>query len=231
MPDERPGFDHPQAPVAPLETLVPPIEDTRDPSLPFEVVSATLTEATSAWGATHWSPPSGPPLLADLVPPPFATQSVPLETVVPQSGPFPAPGTTQWFQPAPPPYAPPAPARSGLGDIAQALTLGVIICLAVGGIVWPLAPVTLLISFGLASRVKVGRAAVLGVFTAAVSVLVVVGVVGGLLSDGFFSDWWELIARWSQVLCWVALVGGWVAVWRALRTTSAPSGPPPTVWG
>ncbi len=115
-----------------------------------------------------------------------------LASVPHQTGPFPAPGTTQWFQPAPPPYAPSTPARSGAGDIAQALTLGVIICLAVGGIVWPLAPVTLVLAFGLASRVKAGRPVVLGVFTAAVSVLVVVGVVAGLLSDGFFSDWWEL---------------------------------------
>lgn len=239
-PVERPVFDQPQAPVAPLETLIPPVEDARDPLIPFAVVSASLTDATSAWSATHWSPPAGPPLLTDAPPsplgqlPPGPAVTAPVGAPVampPQSSPFPAPGTTDWFRPAPPPYVPATPARSGPSAIAEALTLGVVICLAVGGIVWPLAPIALLIAFGLASRVKAGRSLVLGLFTAAVSVLLVVGVVAALLSDGFFSDWWDLVARWSQVLCWVTLVAGWIAVWRALRNSTAPSGPAPSVWG
>lgn len=228
-PIERPGFDQPQAVVAPLETLIPPVEDARDPSVPFAVVSASLTEATSAWSATHWSPPTGPAVSG----PALASPSLPFPPPPPPapaaSGPFPAPGTAQWFQPAPPPYAP-TPVPSGPGAIAEAFTWGVLICLVLGGIVWPLAPVALLIAFALASRVKAGRTPVLSLFTAAVSVLVVVGVVAGLLSDGFFSDWWELVARWAQVLCWATVVAGWVLVWRALRASTRP-GPTPTVWG
>ena len=57
-PKERPAFDDPSAPVAPLETLLPDVEETRDPQLPFAVVSSTMT-SDSAWGALHWGPPSG----------------------------------------------------------------------------------------------------------------------------------------------------------------------------
>jgi hypothetical protein len=234
-PIERPAFDQPPVPVPPLASLVPPIEDTRDPALPFDIASATLTEASAAWSAAHWSPPTGPaqPVTGVVANGSAALPGTPLALPPsPPPGPFPGPGTEQWFQPAPPPYAPaPPPAGTGPGAIAQALTLGVVICLAIGGIVWPLAPIMFLVAFGLASRVKVGRPAVLGLFAAVLAILFLVGVVGALLSDGFFSDWWELVARWAQVLCWLVLVAGWIAVWRALRSAGPRSAPPPNVWG
>ena len=263
-PRERPGFDQPQAPVAPLASLIPPVADVRDPSAPFDVASATITEASSAWSAAHWNPPSGPPVLGGAGPGAVAagapahfspTTPFPATTTIPQGppaplpstpfpstpfpstpvavpGPFPAPGTTQWFAPPPAPYPTPAPATgTGPAVIAQTLTIGVVVTLAVGGVVWPLAPVAFAVAFGLASRVRLGRPAVLGLFTAAAAVLVVVGLVAALISDGFFSDFWDLVARWAQVLCWVVLVAAWVLVWRALRGSPPRAGPPPTVWG
>ena len=55
-PKERPAFADPADPVAPLESLVPPIEAPRDPAEPFDVVTTALTSADSAWGAAHWAP-------------------------------------------------------------------------------------------------------------------------------------------------------------------------------
>ena len=205
--------------------------------LPFDVVSATLTEATSAWSATHWSPPAGPPLLDGSLPLAAGTCRRPRRGR--RSGPSVAHSPArsrrrarpQWFQPAPPPYAPTDTGPERTRRIAQALTLGVIICLAVGGIVWPLAPITL------AHRLRPGQPRQSGTTgrssassrppsrcwsSSAWS--------AALLSDGFFSDWWELVARWSQVLCWLTLVAGWIAVWRglpqldAVRTCSDPLG-------
>ncbi len=59
-PTDRPVFSAPPAPVAPLATLVPVAKDPRDPQLPFDVASASIT-GDGAWGALHWSPPSGLP--------------------------------------------------------------------------------------------------------------------------------------------------------------------------
>ncbi len=60
VPNERPAFADPRESVAPLESLVPPIEAPRDPAEPFDVVTTALTSADSAWGAAHWARPSAP---------------------------------------------------------------------------------------------------------------------------------------------------------------------------
>src|SRR4051812_3975505 len=55
-PKDRPVFDQPPVPLAPLGALVPPPEETRDPQQPFAVVSSAMT-SDSAWGAVHWGGP------------------------------------------------------------------------------------------------------------------------------------------------------------------------------
>ena len=59
-PKNRPLFDSPEKPVAPLSTLLPTREEPRDPQKPFAVVSSTMT-TESAWGAVHWASPTGQP--------------------------------------------------------------------------------------------------------------------------------------------------------------------------
>ncbi|MCW2812159.1 MAG: hypothetical protein JWP61_2617, partial [Friedmanniella sp.] len=51
-PDERPAFTDPDQPVRELASLAPTLGPTRDPGLPFETVSTTMTSA-SAWGSAH----------------------------------------------------------------------------------------------------------------------------------------------------------------------------------
>jgi len=59
-PKDRPAFDEPPVPVAPLATLIPPPGEHRDPQQPFAVVASAMT-SDSAWGAVHWGRPAGPP--------------------------------------------------------------------------------------------------------------------------------------------------------------------------
>jgi len=82
-PSRRPSFADPGQPVAPLAALVPAQEEPRDPGLPFEIVSSAATASESAWGAAHWSPPSG------------------AGTATPVSGPSEPPRTISWDPRAP----------------------------------------------------------------------------------------------------------------------------------
>ncbi len=98
-PKDRPAFDQPPVPVAPLATLIPPPAEQRDPQLPFDVAASTMT-TDSAWGAVHWGAPSGLPAAAA---PPGAFPSMLTSAPLP-STPFPAAPTGA-------PWGPPSLAR------------------------------------------------------------------------------------------------------------------------
>jgi hypothetical protein len=231
----RPRFDQPGEPVAALESLIPPLAKPRDPAVPFDVVSSTLTEASSAWSAAHWSPPAGsprpiapppvPPAIGpasgpwpplDQYPGPGTPAPVPVPPVASPAG-FPAPGTTQWFAPPPPPPAPPPPTTVGPAEVALALTPGVLISLAIGGIVWPLAPISFGIAFALTTRMSAGRSLTRALFGVAAGLLGFILLFGILLGDGLLGDWWGLLARWAQILSWVMVAVGAFVVYRDLR--------------
>lgn len=75
-PAVRPDLQPPDQPLAGLETLAAHDHDEqRDPSEPFHLVQAVMTDSTSAWSAArstvltspvqqHWAPPSGAPVVA-----------------------------------------------------------------------------------------------------------------------------------------------------------------------
>lgn len=242
-PKERPGFAAPPAPVAPLETLVPTPADRRDPEQPFAVVSATLT-SDSAWGAVHWGPPSGPPVgtpTAPTLPPgsPFPAPgpvalpppTAPLPNRPLPDGSFPAPGTPAWFGPGPYGEQPPPPGRVTPRAVWEAAMPGLCICLAVGGLVWVLAPILYAIAFGLAGRVQVARARVRRAFAIGSGVLGLVAIVATLTNDLGFGEWWRVVGGWSLVACWALLVTTLVLVYRALRAGEPPEPPAPgSVW-
>ena len=71
---------------------------------------------------------------------------------------------------------------------------------------WPLAPITFALAFALTFQMKAGRALTRILFAVAAALLVFVLLVAILLGEGVFGDWWELLARWAQALCWVLLV-------------------------
>lgn len=123
----RPDFSQ-QTPVHPLASLVPAPGDTRNPTEPFAVAASTVTAADSAWGAAHWSAPTGPPVVPaqNWGPPTSAPAGVPAalehgsypaapagpdpnapihlhDQYPPPGNDYPQPGTPQWFAPTGPP--------------------------------------------------------------------------------------------------------------------------------
>lgn len=260
-PLERPQFFDPQAPVAPLATLVPEVGDKRDPGIPFEVVASTVTAGSSnssaAWGAAHWSAPAQQPVSvqhpaspvqhpASSVqhptspvqhpgpwPEPGGLAAVGLGPAAPAPGQFPAAGTPQWFGPGP---AYPARANTPptMKNVVYALTPGLAIVLGVGGLIWPAAPFVLCIAFALSTRVTVAKQQVTKLFISALSVLGLMTVVGGLIRGDSLGDWYHYVGLWAVLLCWVVLCVGLLLVRSQLL--KGPAGPgygPPTTsrWG
>ena len=277
MPGTRPRFEEPAAPVAPLAELVPPPRDERDPSRPFDVVTATLT-GDSTFGApagsatdptqplgTGWagaaitgvpvSQPNGapaPPAVAGwpvLQAPPgpagfpgvdgAPTQPLP-GTAFPHAAPrqpyasYPAPGTPEWFAPPPATYGEQRrPGRPSARDVFEAATPGLCICLAVGGLIYPLAPVLLVVAVFLAMRVQVAEAAVrmtLRIAAGAVGFFAVVGLYRSVMVG---DSWWDFLSSWSVAICWLSLAVVLLLVWQALRRPG-PAAPPPAApgpWG
>jgi len=118
-PKSRPQFNDPSAPVAPLATLIPAVEDVRDPSVPFEVVSSTVTsmEASGAvaWGAAHWSAPVGPPTSYTGAPGSYGGPPVGQQGISPEHGAWGPPSGTRWLDPQTPLAPSPSTAVSPTG--------------------------------------------------------------------------------------------------------------------
>lgn len=231
-PKDRPVFDQPPVPLAPLATLVPVAEETRDPQIPFAVVSSTVT-SDSAWGAVHWGAPTGlPAALPAAAPTPWApSQPLPRTHIPPPDNRFPAPGTPGWFGPGPYAEQPPAASRVGPSEVWNAATPGMCICLAVGGLVYVVAPILFAVAFGLSRSVKVAREQVRRVFAAGAALLGLVAIVAALTNDFGFPQWWVAVGGWSLVVCWAVLLASLVLVYRGLRAGEQPEPPSRQPWG
>ena len=235
-PKSRPEFDSPEGPVAPLSTLAPEREEPRDPQEPFAVVSSTMT-SDSAWGAVHWAAPTGQPSAAGWTQPPGdyhlqSEQPLPVRAgASPTPGNFPTPGTSEWFGPGP--YGQqsqpttPVSARA----VLDAATPGLCMCLIIGGMVSVLSPIILCISVGLAGRVKVAKAEVRRTYLLGIGVLSVIGVLGLLVVDAGFGEWWGFLSSWGLLMCWALLISTLAMVYRRLKSDGST---PPTYrspWG
>jgi hypothetical protein len=240
-PKQRPFFDQPPTPVAPLEALVPTPDETRDPEIPFAVVSAAMT-SDSAWGALHSGPSAPPGSSRTLAAPtgPAATPVLPptgsdpwslVPTSVPQpEGRFPAPGTPAWFGPGPYGEQPAPPGRISAKVVWDAAMPGLCICLAVGGLVYVLAPILYAVAFGLSGRVKVARQQVRSAFAIGSVVLGLVAVIAVLTNDFGFGEWWSTVGTWSLAACWALLLTTLILVYRALRAGEQPEPPYRSTW-
>ncbi|MFP5281995.1 MAG: hypothetical protein ACLGIF_00920 [Actinomycetes bacterium] len=205
-PRDRPRFQEPDTPVSALSTLVPAVGPQRDPGLPFEVVSSTMTSTDSAWSAAHWSRPGAPALNPRATP--AAGPAPALAPVVAQAPAFPAPGTPGWF--APGAYTPPPPPRPVTARrVLEAATPGLVVTLLIGGVIYLLAPLTLIVAFGLAQRVRVAVAGVRRAFAIALGVLAFGSLLSGMsaLLDGTgFGGWWASTGTWALLISWVVLL-------------------------
>jgi hypothetical protein len=245
-PKDRPFFDQPPAAVAPLETLVPTPAETRDPEVPFAVASAAMT-SDSAWGALHSGPPTTPlGTTPTPVPPPAGTGNGPVSGPValpvasdpwsrlaqpPPDSRFPAPGTPAWFGPGPYGEQPAAPGRVSAKAVWDAAMPGLCIILAVGGLVYVLAPILFAIAFGLSGRVKVARPQVRGAFAVGSVFLGLIAVIATLTNDFGFGEWWETVGAWSLAACWALLLTTLILVYRALRAGERPEPAYRSTWG
>jgi hypothetical protein len=235
-PKSRPVFDSPGGPVAPLSTLTPAREEPRDPQEPFAVVSSTMT-SDSAWGAVHWAAPAGQPTAAGWTPPPGAYHLQPEQPLAvrsaasPTPSNFPTPGTPEWFGPGPYGQQPQPTTPVSARAVLDAATPGLCICLIIGGLVSALSPITLCISVGLAGRVKVAKAEVRRTYLFGIGLLAVIGVLGLLVVDTGFAEWWGFLSSWGLLMCWALLISTLAMIYRRLKSDDSM---PPTYrspWG
>ena len=215
-PKERPAFADPRDSVAPLGSLIPPIEAPRDPAEPFNVVTTALTSAESAWGAVHWARPSGPvagswapaapsDLHASPGPPPNEPL-IPAAGPVPTTNGFPAPGTPAWFTP---PERLPQPVPSTpvtAKNVLDAITPGVYISLAIGGFVYLLAPSCSASRSRSPAGWRLPRTTGVAPSPMAFFVVGFLAVVGVLNIPASFGDWWSFVGVWSLIICWLVLI-------------------------
>lgn len=112
----------------------------------------------------------------------------------------------------------------------NAATPGLLICLGIGGIVYVVAPIMLLVSLGLTRRVRAGTKQVRAGFAIAVSFVAAMSIIQGLSSLDSFSEWWRFTGIASLLACWVMVIVTLVQVDKGLRRGPAP---PPTSrpWG
>lgn len=244
----RPVFGTPQAPVRPLAELVPVPDETRDPTRPYDIASGAMTSGDSAWGAVHSSPPTNPittsaapwnssvggavPAVAGgATATPWGPPTAPIQT----SGGLPAPGTPQWFGPGPM-YPPPAPVPVTAKDVVAALTPALLIVLLLGGLISPVAPITLIIAWALSARCSVAKVPLRVAFVVAVATMAVLGLIIGFAGALDFADWWSSLSWVALVISWCLAVAVVIIAGRALRAGERPRPParPPTgsgLWG
>jgi hypothetical protein len=91
-------------------------------------------------------------------------------------------------------------------------------CLIIGGLVAVLSPILLGVGVGLAGRVKVATAEVRRTFIFAIGVLALIGVLGLLIVDTGFAEWWRFLSSWGLLICWALLISTLVMVYRRLRS-------------
>jgi hypothetical protein len=104
-------------------------------------------------------------------------------------------------------------------------------CLIIGGLVSVLSPIILCISVGLAGRVKVAKAEVRRTYLLGISVLAVIGVLGLLVVDTGFGDWWRFLSSWGLLMCWALLISTLAMVYRRLKSDDSTPPKYRSPWG
>ena len=230
-PEGEPSFTPPSSAQPDLAALVPSAAPGRNPNLPFEVVTATVTSA-GGWATSPVA--AGQPEIAQRMPTqPFNAPGPPLSgylpvqpTVAPNArvnpAPFPAPGTPQWFAPPPETRVPDAPPSVTIGQIWTATTAGVMVPLIVGSLFNWFSILMLALSFALSARIAYRHDAVRRSYIGA---LIVVGVLGmmSMLSVGYSSDLlFQSLSDGAQFACVVLFFVIGLIVGAALRAGERP---------
>ena len=146
-------------------------------------------------------------------------------------GGMPTPGTPEWFGPGTYGQTPDTRER-GARAVFDAATPGLCICLLIGGLVYMVAPVMLLVSFGLARRVWVSGRRVRIAFGIGLGLFGLLAILGSLTNETGFAGWWGYLGGWALVICWAMLVSTLAIVRHGLVTNDVDRRPADnTPWG
>jgi hypothetical protein len=220
-PVARPAFSPSEGDSRPLAILGTPPEDRRDPRTSFQVATAALTTISVGQVRPDWTPDqplgtSGP--IDAYIPPwqhitPGAQINAPL---------YPQPGTPQWF--APPEAAPEqVQPTATIKRVFQAVTIPVLVCLLLGGLIQVLSPLLLLLSFLLSTRIRYRITAVRQVY-AACAVLVTLVAATQLMYVYSLDLLFDSVAAVCQPLCWIVLLALTIISYLAVSKNERPSG-------
>lgn len=192
VPDGEPSFTGPSGPQPELAALVPAGAPRRNPNLPFEVATATVTAGKWSSGSTPDDSRLRSPIEPFTQPGPPLTGYLPVQPAVQPTAqvnppPFPAPNTPQWFAPPPESRVPAAPPPVSIGQIWRAATPGVLIPLVLGMFFSWLSILLLAVSFALSARIAYRKQAVRRAYAGAIIFVGLAGVLS-VLASGLDSD-------------------------------------------
>lgn len=197
----------------------------------------------AGWGAVHgpagprpheqWAP--GQPFPAAQAPPTSNVPGPPPVWPPPQPNP-PGFGQQQAPWPGQQPYPGQQPWQPGgpglrpvsIGAMARGATPGVLICLALGALVQPLAVALLVVSSVLASRIRYRTTTIARLFTITIGVVLALGLITMVTGRGTFDPfaWYEASAGWAGLANLILVVAVPLIVGEALRRGEAPQDRP-----
>ena len=126
---------------------------------------------------------------------------------------------------------PPAAVSYDARSVLEAATPGLCICLVLGGIFLPFAPLLLGVACFLRTRVTVAQVQVRQAFFVTLAFVGFFAMIGFLLNSTSPGDWWAFFSAWSLVACWALLASVLVLVHRALKRRAGVTRPrPPSEW-
>jgi hypothetical protein len=220
-PIERPAFAPSETDSRPLAILGTPAVEQRDPRTGFQVATAALTTISVGQVSPNWTPdqPLGTSGPIDAYIPPWQHITPGAQINAPQ---YPQPGTPQWF--APPASAPEQVQPTATAKLVfQAVTIPVLVCLLLGGLIQVLAPLLLLLSFLFSTRIRYRINAVRQVYAACALIVMMVGATQ-LMYVYSLDLLFDSVASTCQPLCWIVLVALTVISYLAVSKNERPSG-------
>ena len=216
-PSEPPAYLPPAQPQADLATLVPPQPPARDPNAPFDTISLSLTSVPA--GGSSWTPTQPLRSTAPSAPVDLARRPVVAPQAQINAPSFPAPGTPQWFAPGQP--LPRQPAVVSLKDVANAVTVPVIIATALGGLINSIALPMLVLGMVATSRIAYRRRMVTGVVGSVTGVLSLVALVQ-IFEGADAYTFYGALCDAAQLVSWGALIALISIMYRALSLRERP---------
>jgi membrane protein insertase Oxa1/YidC/SpoIIIJ len=116
-------------------------------------------------------------------------------------------------------------------QVLDAVTPGVYISLAIGGLVYLVSPIMLGVAFALSSRMAVGAQQARRALVTAFFVVGFLAVVGVLNVPASFGDWWSFVGVWSLIICWSVLLAVSLSVRAELKRRAAEQASHAQPWG